>query len=64
MNLKNLTITESLMLLREKKISSSELVRDQIDHIEKLDPKIDSYLYVDKEGAFKEAEERDRQGFS
>jgi aspartyl-tRNA(Asn)/glutamyl-tRNA(Gln) amidotransferase subunit A len=61
-NLKNLTITESLRMLREKKTSASELVRDQLDHIEKDDPKIGAYLYVDKAGALQAAEERDRLG--
>lgn len=62
MNLKNLTISETLRMLRDKEVSTAELVRDLISHIEKEDLSIGSYLYLDKEGAIKAAEERDKNG--
>lgn len=62
MNLKNLTITQSLKLLRDKEVSCLELVQDQLDHIDKFDSKIGSYLYVDQAGALKAAEARDKEG--
>ncbi len=62
MNLKGLGITETLRMLRSKEISALELVRDQLTHIEKMDPTFRAYLFVDQQGALKEAEQRDRQG--
>lgn len=62
MNLKNLTILETLKLLRAKKVSAEELVRDQMAHIKKADPKIKAYLFVDEQGALREAERKDKEG--
>lgn len=62
MNLNNLTITQTLAMLRRKETSTVELVRDQLSHIKKLDPRLGAYLYVDEAGALQAAEERDREG--
>lgn len=62
MNLRNLTITQTLAMLRRKETSTVELVRDHLTHIKKLNPILGAYLYVDEKGALQAAEERDRQG--
>lgn len=62
MNLKNLTILETLRILRSKQISAADLIRDQLGIISKNDPQIGAYLFVDHEGAQKKAEELDRAG--
>lgn len=62
MNLQDLTIIETLKLLRHKEVKTTDLVRDQLDHIKKLDQKIGAYLFVNSEAALREAEERDKNG--
>jgi len=62
MNLKNLTISQTLKMLRSKETTAAELVRDQLGHIKKLNGQLKAYLYLDEAGALKEAEERDRTG--
>lgn len=62
MNLKNLTISEALKILRAKEVSAVELTQDLLSHIENEDRGIGAYLYLDKEGALKAAEERDKNG--
>jgi aspartyl-tRNA(Asn)/glutamyl-tRNA(Gln) amidotransferase subunit A len=61
MNLTNLSIIESLSLLREKKVSATELVSSHIERIEKLDGELGAFLYIDHQGAIKKAEELDRR---
>lgn len=62
MNLTDLTITESLLLLRTKKIKTIELISDQLSSIKNTDPKIGAYLFVNTEAALREAAQRDRSG--
>lgn len=62
MNLKGLTITETLRMLRAKDVSAADLVRDQLEHIDKEDSEIGAYLFVDHKGAMREAEKMDRAG--
>jgi aspartyl-tRNA(Asn)/glutamyl-tRNA(Gln) amidotransferase subunit A len=58
-DLKDLTILFALKLLKEKKISSKELVEESLKQIKKIDPLVKAYLYVDEEGALKEASKAD-----
>jgi aspartyl/glutamyl-tRNA(Asn/Gln) amidotransferase subunit A (EC 6.3.5.-) len=58
-DLKDLTILSALKLLKEKKISSKELVEENLKQIKKIDPLVKAYLYVDEEGALKEASKAD-----
>uniref|UniRef100_A0A7C4NU11 Glutamyl-tRNA(Gln) amidotransferase subunit A n=1 Tax=Thermodesulfobacterium geofontis TaxID=1295609 RepID=A0A7C4NU11_9BACT len=58
-DLKDLTILSALKLLKEKKISSKELVEESLKQIKRIDPLVKAYLYVDEEGALKEASKAD-----
>jgi len=58
-DLKDLTILSALKLLKEKKICSKELVEESLKQIKKIDPLVKAYLYVDEEGALKEASKAD-----
>jgi aspartyl-tRNA(Asn)/glutamyl-tRNA(Gln) amidotransferase subunit A len=62
MNLTNLSITESLKLLRSKEVSSGELTKSHLDRIGLLDEKLQTYLFVDHEGASQKAENLDKSG--
>lgn len=44
MNINNLTIHETKEALKEGEFSTEELVDSYIDHIEKIDPKVDAFL--------------------
>jgi len=59
-DLKELTLCEALKLLEKKKISSKELVEENLKQIKKIDPLIKAFLYVDEERALKSAEEADK----
>lgn len=50
------TLTKQRILLETKEISSVELTRAYLDHIERTDEVIGSYLHVDAKGALKAAE--------
>ncbi len=54
-----LTICKALKLLEEKKISSVELVEETFKHIKRIDPKVKAFLYLDEEGAIKQAKKAD-----
>jgi len=58
-DLKDLTILSALKLLKEKKISSKELVEESLKQIKKIDPLVKAYLYVDEERALKSASKAD-----
>ena len=62
MNLKGLTIHETLVMLRDKKIGALELVSDQLGYIKKIDSTIRAYLVLDEQGALQKAAELDRAG--
>ncbi|PMP67386.1 MAG: Asp-tRNA(Asn)/Glu-tRNA(Gln) amidotransferase GatCAB subunit A [Thermodesulfobacterium geofontis] len=59
-DLKELTILSALKLLKERKISSKELVEESLKQIKRLDPLIKAFLYVNEEGALKAAELADK----
>lgn len=48
-------------LLKKKEISVREIVTALFDRIEKVESKIKAFLYLDKEGALKQADEWDRR---
>src|SRR5579884_4078387 len=51
--------TKMAELIRTKQISSEELVRAHLARIEEVNPKINAVVYVEAEGALKEARECD-----
>lgn len=61
MSLSSLTILDAHEGLRQKKFSSTELVRDILRRIKKIDPKVKAYLTLDEEGSLQKAEEADKQ---
>jgi len=60
MKLYELTIHESNDVLKSRQISSTELTRAVLDHIEKIDDKIGAYLSVFEENAMIQAREADQ----
>ena len=60
MDLAKLTLKQASQGLREKKFKSVELTNSILERIEKIEPKIDSFLHLTKETALKEAEKIDR----
>lgn len=59
MNLQELTIAQASKLLSEGKTTSTELTQACLDRIEEVEPKIDAFLSIDKDGALKKAKESD-----
>lgn len=57
MELYNLTAHEVAKKLREKEISVKDVVKSTFDRIEEKEPEIQAYLYLNKEEAFKQADE-------
>ncbi len=57
---KELTISKALEFLEKGEINSVELTKAYLDSIKRIDSKIKSYLFVDEEGALKQAEEADK----
>ncbi len=57
MELYELTVHEMGQLLRSKKVSTVELTKSVLDRIEKLEPKLGSYITITEELALKRAEE-------
>lgn len=53
-------VSELVSMLRNKEISSSELTRKLIEHIETVDKDVGAFLYIDRDGAYKAAEEADK----
>ena len=51
MELTKLNLVETKKLLSEKKASESEIVADYLKRISEVDPKIDSFLFVDEKAA-------------
>lgn len=47
-------------MLRNKELSAAEITRAHLDRIEKLDPKLHAFLYIDKQGAQEKAEILDK----
>lgn len=61
MNLQELTITQASKLLTEGKISSVKLTQAYLDRIDQIEPRIDAFLSVDKDGALAKAKESDKR---
>lgn len=61
MNLHSLTLTETKKGLEEKKFSSVELVKDYLERIKAVEPKINAYVTLNEEGALKWAQKADEQ---
>lgn len=57
MELYELTVHEMGQLLKSKKVSTVELTKSVLDRIEKLEPKLGSYITITNELALKRAEE-------
>ncbi len=55
-NLHDLTIADAARLIRERAVSPVELTRALLERIERLDPKINSFITVTAESALAEAE--------
>ena len=60
MILYNLTIHELQELLARRQVSAVELTQDVLGRIEKVEPKVKSYITLDPEGAMKQAEAADK----
>jgi aspartyl-tRNA(Asn)/glutamyl-tRNA(Gln) amidotransferase subunit A len=61
MSLYRLTVSEAANSVREKKVSSQELVKSLLQRMEQLEPKIGAFLHIDSEKALKEAAVADAQ---
>lgn len=48
MNITNLTLTQTLTALNEKKFSLEDLNRSYLERIKKVDPKLNAYLFVNE----------------
>ena len=59
-DINKLTIVKALELLNENKITAVELTKIFLERIKKYDKELKSYLYVDEEGAIKQAEYADQ----
>ena len=57
--MENLSITELREKLLNKEITAVEILQHYFDRIEQLDPKLNAYITLNKEDAFKEAEKAD-----
>ncbi len=58
--MKNKTLSELSRLLRNKEASSVELTQYYLERIERLDPTLNSFISVTKEGAISQAERADQ----
>ncbi|HET9911172.1 MAG TPA: Asp-tRNA(Asn)/Glu-tRNA(Gln) amidotransferase subunit GatA [Anaerolineales bacterium] len=61
MELYELSVQETHELLASRKISAEELTRAYLERIQRLDPKIKSYVTVTKERAIEQAREADKR---
>jgi len=59
LKLNQLTAHEIIQLIREKKITAQEVIRDIFGQIDKLDDKIKAFLILTREEAFNRAKEID-----
>lgn len=60
-DIKTLTITKALELLKERKISSKELVLESLRIIKGLDSEVKAFLHIFEEEALAQAEEADKK---
>lgn len=61
MEIYRLSLLETLKLLKDKKLSPKELLNIYFDRIQEKEKEIDSFLYIDYEGALKRAEELEKE---
>src|SRR5512138_2424873 len=61
MELYELSVQETHDLLASRKVSAEELARAYLDRIQRVDPKIKSYVTVAEENAIEQAREADRR---
>lgn len=61
MEIYRLSLLETLKLLKDKKLSPKELLNIYFDRIQKKERDIDSFLYIDYDGALKRAEELEKE---
>lgn len=61
MEIYRLSLLETLKLLKEKKLSTKELLNIYFNRIQEKEKDIDSFLYIDYEGALKRAEELENE---
>src|SRR5579859_4147529 len=55
------TIHEVSTDLKAKKVSSVELTKAAMDHLEEIEPKVQSFITITREGALKQAAEADKR---
>lgn len=60
MNLVDKTASELQDLIHKEEVSIAEVTKQAFERIEKLDPKVDAFLAMNKEQATKQAEEMDK----
>lgn len=58
--LSKLSVTQVADAVTSRRVSAVEVTRAMLDRVARLDPEINSYLYVDREGAFAAAAQVDR----
>jgi aspartyl-tRNA(Asn)/glutamyl-tRNA(Gln) amidotransferase subunit A len=56
-----LTIHQAHQLLKDKKLSSVELIRDCLKRVKEVEPKVKAFVTVTEELALKQAEEADKR---
>lgn len=61
MPLNELKVVDYLEMVKERKISVEQVVKDIFSQIDKVEPTVKAYLYLNKEGALSEAREMDRR---
>ena len=60
-NLCKLTATEMINKIRNREVSVTELIKSHIERIEKTEPRILAWTYLDKDSALKQAKEIDNK---
>lgn len=61
MEIYRLSLLETLKILKERKISPKELLNIYFNRIQEKEKELDSFLYIDYEGALKRAEELEKE---
>lgn len=57
MNICELSVTDIIKKLKDKEITTTEVVNAFFERIEEVEPKVDAFLTLTKEDALKRAEE-------
>lgn len=61
MSLYQTTVFEAAASVKDKKVSSRELVQSLLDRMEQVDPKVGAFLHIDADKALAEADAADKQ---